>query len=75
MQCALAALHWMSIGHGYELNGLDVHEAHRLAIEAAKSTQQIEQVQATIEQVLAADRPMSAWMRRSLGIPTVAAKP
>ncbi len=60
MQTALAALHRMSRGHGYELTGLDVHEAHRLAIEAAKTTQQIAQALATIEQVLAADRPMSA---------------
>jgi len=68
MQAALAALHWMSMGHGYELTGLDAHEAHRLAIEAARTAQQIDQAQAIIEQVLAADRPMSAWMRRSLGI-------
>jgi tetratricopeptide (TPR) repeat protein len=68
MQAALAALHWMSMGHGYELTGLDAHEAHRLAIEAARNAQQIDQAQAIIEQVLAADRPMSAWMRRSLGI-------
>ena len=68
MQAALAALHWMSMGHGYELTGLDAHEAHRVAIEAARTAQQIEQAQAIIEQVLAADRPMSAWMRRSLGI-------
>ena len=75
MQAALAALHWMSMGHGYELTGFDVHEAHQLAIEAAKTNQQIEQAQTAIEQVLASDRPMSVWMRRSLGIPTVAAKP
>jgi tetratricopeptide (TPR) repeat protein len=75
MQCALAALHWMSMGHGYELTDLDVHEAHRLAIEAAGHTQQTEQAQAAIEQVLAADRPMSVWMRRSLGLPVTAAKP
>jgi hypothetical protein len=68
MQAALAALHWMSMGHGYELTGLDAHEAHQLAIEAARTAQQIDQAQAIIEQVLAADRPMSAWMRRSLGI-------
>lgn len=68
MQAALAALHWMSLGHGYELTGLDVHEAHRLAIEAARTTQQLEQAQATIEQVLAPDRSTSSWMRRSLGI-------
>ena len=69
MQAALAALHWMSMGHGYELTGLDVHEAHTLALEAARTAQQIDQAQATIEQVLALERPMSAWMRRSIGIP------
>jgi hypothetical protein len=68
MQAALVALHWMSMGHSYELTGLDVLEAHRLATEAARTNQQIEQAQATIEQVLAPDRLMSAWMRRSLGI-------
>lgn len=68
MQAALAALHWMSMGHGYELTGLDVMEAHRLATEAARSTQQIARAQAFIEQALAADRPASAWMRRSLGM-------
>ena len=75
MQTALAALHWMSMGHGYELTALDAHEAHRLATEAARTTQQTELAQTAIEQVLASDRPMSVWMRRSLGIPTVAAKP
>ncbi len=68
MQCALAALHWMSMGHGYELTGFDAHEAHRLAIDAAANAQQSAQAQAAIEQVLAADRPMSAWLRRALGI-------
>jgi hypothetical protein len=68
MQCALAALHWMSMGHGYELTGFDAHEAHRLAIEAAANAEQSAQAQAAIEQVLATDRPMSAWLRRELGI-------
>ena len=67
MQSALAALHWMSMGHGYELTGVDVLEAHRLALEAGRAAQQAEQVQAAIEQMLAPDRPQSDWMRRSLG--------
>jgi hypothetical protein len=75
MQCALAALHWMSVGHGYELTGFDVHEAHRLAIEAAGNAQQSAQAQAAIEQVLAADRPMSDWLRKALGITTGAPAP
>lgn len=68
MQSALAALHWMSMGHGYELIGVDVRDAHRLALEAGRGEQQTEQVQAAIEQVLAPDRPQSEWMRRSLGM-------
>ncbi len=68
MQCALASLHWMSMGHGYELTGLDVLEAHRFAIEAAAATQQTQQAHATIEKMLATDRPMSTWMKRSLGL-------
>jgi hypothetical protein len=68
MQTALAALHWMSMGHGHELTGLDVLEAHRLTTAAARATQQLEQAQASIAQVLTPERPMSAWMRRSLGI-------
>lgn len=68
MQCALAALHWMSLGHGYELTGLDVLQAHRLATEAAGTAQQTDQAHAMIGQVLATDRPMSAWMRQSLGL-------
>jgi hypothetical protein len=75
MQCALAALHWMSVGHGYELTGFDAHEAHRLAIEAAGIAQQSAQAQAAIEQVLTADRPMSAWLRKALGITTSSSAP
>ncbi len=67
MQCALASLHWMSMGHGYELTGLDVQDAHRIAIEAACACQQAGQTRASIEQLLSTDRPMSAWMKRSLG--------
>jgi hypothetical protein len=68
MQCALASLHWMSMGHGYELTGQDVQDAHRMAIEAASITQQNEKVHATIGQLLTPESPMSAWMKRSLGL-------
>lgn len=69
MQCALASLHWMSMGHGYELIGMDVQDAYRIAIEAAAATQQTEKALATIEQVLASDRRMTPWIKRSLGMP------
>lgn len=69
MQAALAALHGMPMGHGYELTGLDVVQAHRLAEEAAHSAQQLDEAQAIIQQVVASERPMSGWMRRALGMP------
>jgi hypothetical protein len=72
MQAALAALHWMSMGHGYELNGLDAHEVHRLALDGAKACHQTDQAQATIEETLGPDRPISAWLRQALGLPIAA---
>ena len=67
-QAALAALHWMSLGHGYDLSEVDVREAHRLAMEAAQHTVEREQIEWHIEQTLLSARPMAAWMRRVLGL-------
>ena len=58
----------MSLGHGYDLTGLDVQDAYRMAMEAAAGAEQTKQVRASIEQVLASDRPMAAWMKQTLGI-------
>ena len=68
MQSALAALHWMSMGHGYELTGLDVMTAHGLAIDCASLANQTDLAMATLAKVLEPDRPQSAWMCRSLGL-------
>ena len=58
----------MSMGHGYELTGLDMQDAYRMAMEAAAAAEQTQQVRASLEQVLASDRPMAAWMKQTLGI-------
>lgn len=68
MQCALAALHWISLGHGYEPTGLDVQDAHRLAIEAASVAHQTGHAHAVVSELLSDERPMSAWMKKSLGM-------
>lgn len=68
MQCSLAALHWISIGHGYELTSADVQGAHRLAIEAGEAAQQPEQAKQGIEKVLAAEGPQVRWIKQSLGL-------
>lgn len=71
MQCALAALHWISLGHGYEPTGLDVQDAHRLAIEAASASHQTGQAHAVISELLYGEKPMSVWMKKSLGMAQV----
>lgn len=69
MNCALAALHWISLGHGYEMSGWEVRDAHRMAMDAAATAGQSELAQARIGQVLAHDKPMTARMKQGIGIP------
>lgn len=68
LSCALAALHWIAQGHGYELTTLDVRDAHRLALAAAAATGEMEQAQATIDQMLSTDRPSAAKVREMLNL-------
>jgi len=68
VEAALAALHWMSLGHGYELTGADVHEANRYAMAAAQSVGQAEQIQRRVDRMLDGDAPAAKWMRQVLGI-------
>lgn len=63
---ALAALHWMAAGYGYELTGLDAQAAHVLALEAGGTLGQSEQVQRHIERILAGPGPAAAWLRKVL---------
>ena len=67
-EAALAALHWMSQGHGYELTGADVQEAYRHAMAAAQSIGHAEQIQRRVDQVLDGDAPAAKWMRQVMGI-------
>jgi len=60
-------LHWMSLGHGYELTGIDVVQAYRLAVQAAQASEQVELVNRQIAQCLMPERPMANWMRQCLG--------
>lgn len=64
---ALAALHWMAAGYGYELISLDAQEAHGLALEAGAILSQSEQVQRHIDRILTGPGPAAAWLRKVLG--------
>jgi hypothetical protein len=67
-EAALAALHWMSLGHGYELTGMDAREAYRYAMEAAHSIGQANQIRMRLERLLAGNGPTTEWMRRAIGL-------
>ena len=66
-EAALAALHWMSQGHGYDLTGLDVREAYRYAMEAAQSIGQADTVRIRVQRMLGGEGPAAKWMRQALG--------
>ena len=68
MQAALAAMHWISTGHGYESTAIDLLDAHRLAREAAAAANQVELFQTTVAQILAKDGPSTTWMQKVLGL-------
>ena len=67
-EAAPAALHWMSLGHGYDLSGDDVREAYRYAMAAAGSIGQAEQVKGRVDLMLDRDNPAAKWIRQAPGI-------
>ena len=67
-EAALAALHWMSRGYGYELTALDAREAHRHAVEAGRRIGQEERVALEVERLLASEGAGPSWLRRVLGV-------
>lgn len=66
-EAALAALHWIAHGYGYEIAGVDVMQAHRLAKEAAAGCGRTEQIQSRVEAILSDDGAAAKWMREVLG--------
>jgi len=64
---ALAALHWMAAGYGYELTNLDALAARDRALEAAARLGQTDPVRQHIERILADPGPGIAWLRKVLG--------
>ena len=50
---AMASLHWLSQGWGYEITGSDVHSAFHYAIQAAQKLGLEEQVRRDIKKMVA----------------------
>ncbi len=68
-EVALAALHWICQGRGYELTSLDVHMAYRLAREAGQALEQSERVALRIQTMLKPTTREVRWVREMLNIP------
>jgi len=68
-EVALAALHWVCQGRGYELTSLDVQMAYRLAQEAGDALGQADRVALRIQTMLRPTTREVRWVREMLGIP------
>lgn len=67
-EVALAALHWICEGRGYELTSLDVRMAWRLANEAGNVLGQSERVALRIRTMLRPSTREVRWVREVLGV-------
>ncbi len=54
---ALAALHWLTLGYGYEITALDVWSAYHAAVKAAENLGQVGEVQTIIHDLIATSGP------------------
>ena len=69
VEVALAALHWICQGRGYELTALDVQMAYRLAKEAGDALGQSDRVALRIQTMLRPTTHEVRWVREMLRLP------
>lgn len=68
-EAALAALHWICQGSGYEVTSLDVQMAYQLASEAGNALGQSERVELRIQTMLRPTTREVRWVRKMLNLP------
>ena len=68
-EVALAALHWICQGRGYELTSLDVQMAYRFAQEAGDALGQSDRVALRIQTMLQPATREVRWVREMLNLP------
>jgi tetratricopeptide (TPR) repeat protein len=68
-EVALAALHWICQGRGYELTSLDVQMAYQLASAAGDAVGQSERVALRIQTMLKPTTREVRWVREVLNLP------
>ena len=64
---AIASLHWLAEGWGYEVTGSDIFAAYDYAIKAAESLGVTDQVKADIVKIVSADNSPGMYVRNILG--------
>jgi hypothetical protein len=64
---AIASLHWLSEGWGYEITGSDVYSAYDYAMKAAESLGVTDQVKADIVKIVSADKSSGMFVKDMLG--------
>lgn len=69
MAAGFAALHWISRGHGYDITGMDVLDAHTAVLQAAKFAGVGEHVvNEQMSQMISGSSPHNEFLRKALGI-------
>lgn len=68
LECALAAVYWVAMGHGYDLTPLDVTEPWDIAQRISQTLGKQDRVSEVLEVALVQGR-QSAWVRTVLRIP------
>jgi len=64
---AMASLHWLAEGWGYEITGMDVHSAYDYAIKAAETLDVADQVKEDIIRIVNADKSPGMFVKDILG--------
>jgi len=64
---AIASLHWLAEGWGYEVTGSDVFAAYDYAMKAAASLGMTDQVKADIVKIVCADNSPGMYVKNILG--------
>ena len=67
LDAGMAALRWISLGHGYEITSPDVHDAYTAVMQVAVGARIEEHcMRAQIEELIAGPEPNKQFMRTAL---------
>ncbi len=64
---AIASLHWLSQGWGYEIDSSDVYAAYSLALEAGQKIGKLEMVKNDVAHIIEQDRSPGMFVKQVLG--------